>query len=209
MPLYVPIPIAVEGDLDQEVILRLFRYVGLLPGDVYGKSGKSHLKQRISGYNNSARYRPWVVLVDLETDNECAPQLLTHWLVAPARYMHFRVVVQSIESWLLADREHMSAFLGISINYLPILPDLIENPKRYLVDLARRSRRKEISFGLVPRAGSGRRVGPEYNSLLSRFVNDQENGWRPNVGLAYSDSLARCVRKLQELSIMEFPIVSA
>lgn len=209
MPLDVPIPIAVEGDLDQEVIVRLFRHVGLLPSDVHGKRGRTHLKERISGYNNSAQYRPWVVLVDLETDYDCAPILSAQWLDVPARYMHLRVVVQSIESWLMADRERMSGFLGVSINRLPTQPDLINNPKRLLVDLARRSRRREISEGLVPRVGSGRKVGPEYNSLLSKFVNDQENGWRPDVGLAYSDSLARCVQRLQELSLMEFPIVGA
>jgi hypothetical protein len=94
--------IAVEGSLDEAVVRRLASEAGLALDEVHGKNGKDRIEQRLLGYNNAARYTPWLVLVDLDTE-ECAPSLRSHWLPKPAPLMCFRVVVRSIESWLLAD----------------------------------------------------------------------------------------------------------
>ena len=66
------------------------------PGTVYGKHGKPFLKERIGGCNNASRHAPWVVLVDLDTDSDCAPPFRATWLPHPAPHMCFRVAWYNI-----------------------------------------------------------------------------------------------------------------
>ncbi len=73
---------AVEGDVDEAVLRRLAEQVGAAIGPVHGKKGKQFLLRRVHGYNNAARFGPWVVLVDLDQDADCAPHLRLE--VAPA-----------------------------------------------------------------------------------------------------------------------------
>ena len=61
---------AVEGSVDEAALYRLVAHMGATSGPVYGKRGKPHLRQRIGGYNQTARLSPWVVLVDLDHDAE-------------------------------------------------------------------------------------------------------------------------------------------
>jgi hypothetical protein len=104
---------------------------------VYGRKGKRFLLQSINGYNNAARYAPWIVLVDLDRDCDCAPPCVQKWLATPSARMCFRVAVRAIEAWLLADRERLAQLLGVSVAWLPTNPDYLEDPKRELIDLAR------------------------------------------------------------------------
>ena len=55
MPTDPAVTAAVEGAVDEAVVRRLVAHVGAVSGDVYGKNGKPHLRQRINGYNNAAR----------------------------------------------------------------------------------------------------------------------------------------------------------
>jgi hypothetical protein len=59
---------AVEGIVDEAVFTRIVRAVRAEPGPVYGKNGKPQLLERLPGYNNAARFSPWLVLVDLDHD---------------------------------------------------------------------------------------------------------------------------------------------
>jgi hypothetical protein len=93
-----------------------------------------------------------------------------------------------------------SKWLGISLAHLPADPDGLANPKQEFVNLAHRSIRGPIFSDLVPRGGSGRMVGPLYTARLIEFIQDEENGWRPDQALAVSDSLGRCVGRLGELA---------
>lgn len=190
---------AVEGLVDEAVFKRLVLHVRAEPGPVHGKKGKPHLKRRIIGYNQAAQHLPWVVLVDLNQDAECAPPLQASWLPAPAAHMCFRFVVREIESWLLADRIRLAHFLRIPISSVPTDPEFIEHPKLSVVELAKRSRAREIREDILPRPGSGRLVGPAYSSRLIEFVTDTSIGWRPEVAAISADSLARCLRCLERL----------
>jgi hypothetical protein len=154
----------------------------------------------MEGYNNAARFAPWVVLVDLNAEAECAPALLRTWLPQPAPLMRFRVVVRKAEAWLLADRQRLSRFLGVSADVVPRNPEAIADPKREMVDLAARSRRSAIREDMVPRPGSGRAVGPGYSSRLIEFVSDLASGWRPDVASRTADSLSRCIKSLRMLA---------
>jgi len=188
---------AVEGLLDEAVLRRLAAEVGAQVATIYGRQGKSHLRERLAGYNAAARLGPWVVLMDLDQDAECAPPLRSNWLPDPAPDMCFRVAVHEVEAWLLADRVAISALLGIPAARIPVNPDAEVNPKETMIRLARMSRHRGIVEDMVPRPGSGRAVGDAYTSRLVEFVQKR---WRPRLAADCSDSLCRCLRRLEELA---------
>lgn len=188
---------AVEGIVDEAVVRTLLNHVGVTPGDVHGKNGKAHLCQRIPGYNNAARHAPWIVLVDLDRDADCAPPLRRAWLSHPAPYMCFRVAVRAVEAWLLADGERIASFLRVARQRIPTDPEGLENPKETMVNLALQSRRRDVREDMVPRPGSGRSVGPAYSSRLIEFA---ANYWRPQVAVEQCDSLRRATECLMRLA---------
>jgi hypothetical protein len=175
--------------------------VGGIPGPVYGRNGKDHLKQRIANDNRAVRLSPWVVLVDLDHDAECAPPLRSAWLPTLSPYMCLRVAVRQVEAWLLADRERLAKFLSVSASNIPHNPEAVEHPKNTVVELARYSRRRDIREDMVPRPGSGRSVGPAYTSRLIEFVIGTSMGWRPEVAAQYSESLNRSLRCLRRIMV--------
>jgi hypothetical protein len=163
---------------------------------IYGKRGKPDLRQRVGAYNRDAVRSPWIVLVDLDRDADCAPPLRALWLPRPAPMMCFRVAVRAMEAWLLADREQLARFLSVPAARVPLAPEAVPDPKRAVVDLAIHSRRRAIREDMVPRVGSGRPVGPAYASRLIEFVEDH---WRPEIAAQSSDSLRRCCERVDEL----------
>ncbi|MBW2128778.1 MAG: hypothetical protein JRH13_05385 [Deltaproteobacteria bacterium] len=192
----VVISAAVEGMVDEAVIRRLLHNMNASLGSVYGKNGKPRLHKGIKGYNNAARFSPWLVLVDLDQDFDCAPLLRNTWLPAPGSHMCIRVAVHEVEAWLLADRESMADFLSVSYSKIPKDPETLGNPKTTIVNLARQSRRRNIREDMVPRPGSSREIGPAYSSRLIEFVSKH---WRPEVARKRSDSLDRTIHRLKSL----------
>ncbi len=191
---------AVEGIVDEAVLRRLIAFVGAVPGPIFGKNGKEHLLKRVQGYNQAARFSRWVILIDLDQDDDCAPPYRSRRLSNSAPYMCFRVAVREIEAWLLADREHIAQFLSVPLSRVPHDPDAIPDPKGMVVHLARHSRKRDIHEDMVPRLGSSLRIGPAYASRLIEFVQEGVSGWRPDVAAGLSDSLRRCIRCLQHLA---------
>jgi hypothetical protein len=191
--------VLVEGITDEAVVRRLLDHVGLRCGHVYGKNGKGALLKLLPNYNQAAHFTPWLTIVDLDQDAECAPPFVQKVLAAPSRHMVFRVAVRAVEAWLLADIERAAAFLSIPRTRIPLDPDAVPDPKALLVDLARQSRRKAICEDIVPREGSGSRVGPGYAGQLIEFVTATEHLWRPDIAVEHSDSLRRCMESLQTL----------
>jgi hypothetical protein len=192
------IPAAVEGIVDEAVAQKLIIEAGGSPGTVYGKTGKPSLRRQIQGFNNAARQRPWLVLVDLDNDAECAPPLCAQWVPVLAPYLCFRVAVREVEAWLMADAESLASFLGVSRNRIPVDPEHLDDPKREMVNLARRSRRQAIKKDMVPREGSGRSVGPAYASRLIEYV---QTLWRPDAASRQAESLRHaiaCLRRMIE-----------
>jgi hypothetical protein len=187
---------AVEGITDEAVAGKLISHVGARLGTVHGRQGKSHLKQRLSGYNHAARHAPWFMLVDLDRDADCVPPIRQEWLPHPSPMACFRVAVREIEAWLMADAEALAAYLGVASNRIPDQPETLVDPKAVMVELARFARRKAIRDDMVPRTGSGRAVGPAYSSRLVEYVADC---WRPDVAATHADSLARAIRALRRL----------
>jgi len=190
------INLVVEGYPDAQAATKILRYLNFSTETVFNRRGKSRIDEKLAGFNSAARSTGayWFVLRDMDTDADCAPDLRAKLLPAPAASMCFRVVVRAIESWLLADRETMAAFLAVALAKITGWPEALPNPKQYLIALARTSRRKEICEGMVPREGSGAKEGPEYASLLGQFV---DQNWRPEIAAKNSDSLSRCLRSLR------------
>lgn len=186
---------AVEGPTDEAVLRRVVESHGAALGVVYGKHGKDSLRKQLHHYNQAANFSPWIVLIDLDQDADCAPAARAIWLAAPAPHMHFRIAVRAIESWLLADRQSLAAFLSISEAHIPADPESLNNPKETLVNLARRSRRRAIREEMPPRPGSGRPVGPAYTSRLIEYT---QLHWRPEIAMNYADSLRRLCNRLAE-----------
>jgi hypothetical protein len=70
----------VEGLLDDAVVRRLLTLARLEPGGIYAKGGKSAIREKLAAFNQAARITPWFVLVDLDTDADCAAGLKSNWL---------------------------------------------------------------------------------------------------------------------------------
>jgi hypothetical protein len=189
---------AVEGDLDEIVLRKIANYIGFSVGTVYGRKGKPHLLQTLTGYNNAARFAPWIVLIDLDRDHECAAAGLEAWLPQRAEMMFCRIAVRAIEAWLLADRDRIAAMLAIPTQRISTDPDALDDPKRHIIELARHSNRAEIRASLVPRIGSGRTVGPSYNAKMIDFVS--AGRWRIDTARHRSASLQRTLNRLEALA---------
>ena len=170
-----------------------------------GLSGNDYLKQNIRNFNQIARYQyPILVLTDLDRSESCPPELLREWTqglrIVPE--LLIRVAVLEIESWIMADRSAFADWLDIARSNAPPRPEETANPKRVLVELARRSRNYDIRSGrsgLIRVARDGlHRPGPAYNSLLSDFAIEI---WNPEVARSNAPSLDRAIARISQIGV--------
>lgn len=192
-----PVSLVVEGATDAVVAKRLLAEVGLEAGPEYVQGGKGKLDQRLTSYNNAARFSCWLVLRDLDRDASCAPELRQRLLPAPSARMRFHVPVHAIEAWLLADAEAIGDVLSVHRARIPQDPDSLDDPKEHLLDLARQARRRTVRDAMLPARGSTARVGPGYAATLMEFAMTR---WRPDVAATRSGSLARLRAFLRRVS---------
>jgi hypothetical protein len=183
---------ALEGTSDIPVVRKLLDATGHELGVVHGLKGKTFLNANIHGYNNAAKYAPWLVVRDMDHDAPCPGELASRLLPQPAAKMLFRIAVREVESWILADPERLAVFLSVTASLVPQDPDALEDPKEILVNLARRSRRKAIRDDMTPTSGASV-IGPAYGSRVAEFATAH---WRPNVAALRSPSLRRCMTRL-------------
>lgn len=187
---------AVEGTVDEALLRRLLQTTGHEPGAIYSLNGKTGLIQKLAAYNAAARIVPWVVLIDLNGDAECAPPFVAQHMPAPSDQMSFRVAVREAETWLLADRAAFAQHLGVSQARLPRDPEALIYPKREVVNIARHSSRRAVRDEVVPAVGSGRSTGPGYVAQMIEFIS---GSWQPLEAAERSESLRRCVTRLTTL----------
>ena len=188
----------VEGFVDEAVSVRLISETGHILGAIYGKRGSGYIHRKLSAFNQSAQGLQYLALVDLmDTGIDCAPIVVQAWLPHPNAGMIFRVAVREIESWLLADREGIAEFLAIRTSRIPHFPEREDDPKRTLVNLARRSRRRSIREALVPKAGSSAATGRLYVSEMCRFIEAQ---WDVTRARMNSPSLDGSLHRLAALA---------
>lgn len=192
----IPINIVVEDDLSEAFLQRILKESSttFAIGYSYGRRGYGYIKRRVKAFNNAAKGTPFLLLVDLEA--ECAPRQIQEWLSVPMHHnLLFRVAVYEVESWLLADRVGFASFLGISRRFIPESVDNINNPKQFLINLAKRSPKRSLREAIVPTQSSTAKLGPDYNGQLSSFVI---NVWNLREAMKTSDSLRRAVNAINK-----------
>jgi hypothetical protein len=192
----IPVDIAVEDALSETVVRRLLAYAdrGYAVGVAYGRRGYGYLRGTIRGWNRAARGKPFIVLTDLDR-HPCPTALIQEWLPEPqSPNLLLRIAVREVEAWLLADRANLAKYLSISPTRMPVEPDSLNDTKASLVDLAARSRSREVRTGIAPKRGSTAKQGPDYNASLSDFARSK---WDIDAAQESSPSLARTVVRLE------------
>ncbi len=156
--------------------------------------GVTQLKKSIARYIGLTHLHP--VLCVADTDGGCAMRLRRDWLpnFVPSTFF-LRLAVTESESWLLADADGFARFLDVASNRMPNRPDDLADPKRTVLTLARRSRRREIRQEVVSSRDPSK-PGSGYNLHLSNFVM---NHWSPDVAARASHSLAKAIHRLREI----------
>jgi len=110
-----------------------------------------------------------------------------------AQNFSLRLAVREAESWVLADHEGLSAFADVSRAILPATPDLIQDPKQALLQVIRRSSRRQLREEMLPGRKSTAPVGLGYNLHLVGFVREF---WSVERAAARSPSLARALPRI-------------
>jgi hypothetical protein len=195
----VEVNYAGEGPTDRAVARKLILLAGARPGADYATRrgaapGKDRLDRKLDAYNAAARHAPWLVLRD--GDGECAVSLRAKLLPNPSCGMRLRIVVPTVEAWLIADRDALAAFLGIRAATLPTHPEQHADLKAALVQAAADSRNREIRSDFMPATRSGRREGPGYATQLMAFI---ESDWSPQRAVSAAPSLGRAMARLREV----------
>ena len=152
-------------------------------GADYRKGGCGYLKSRLVGFNNAAKGMPYLVLTDLDRQ-PCPTDLIEDWFGCELSDYHKRrnpnllllIAVREVEAWVLADREAFAAFLGIKADQIPS-PDLTADPKRLLIDLARKAKNRRIR-GASPSGRAASSPGAvQVGTASSVFLNARFQAW--------------------------------
>lgn len=193
----------VEGNLDEAVAFKIIKATGHTSGTCYGRKGIGYIKNKIQGFNQTARSIYYLTLVDFMDTQvinprlSCPPEVVTSWLPHRQPKMIFRVIVREIESWLLADRSNLAKFLKVNAGKIPANPEQVPDPKLKLINLARRSRSSQIRSALVPETGSTAQVGRLYDSEMKIFINTL---WDIGKARSHAPSLDKCLKRLESLT---------
>jgi hypothetical protein len=191
-----------EDDLSEAVMSKMLKQ---FPGkyeiaQTYNGNGFGYLKTNIKGFNQASIVNPHFMLTDLD-NYDCPVALREDWInfdVNPN--FIFRIAIREVESWVLADREGMSQFFNVSLVNFPTNPDLENDPKNTLIQLAKRSNKRDIKEDIVP-INQNAKIGPNYNGCLSDFVFRL---WNIDNAANHSASLKRTYEKLRDFNPQEY-----
>lgn len=194
------IHIVAEGLLDASAAEKIIRFCGHSCGTPYVLRGSGNIKKTATTYAELVSDTTAVlVLTDLmDSGSPCPKEAKKLYLegLSTSYPQHFllRFSVKELESWLLADYKNFSQMLSIKENKISSHPDLLEDPKKHIASLARCSRKKVVREDLVSSKG---RQGREYIPIMTDFV---VNHWNISLAMLRSPSLARCIKRLRELT---------
>ena len=197
------ITLAVEDALSGVIAQRLIG--DYLPGvalsETLGNQGIGSIRRRVRDLNQIALYQnPVLVLADLDSPDDCPVNRVTRLIgrLPLSPNLIIRIAVLEVESWILADRPGIAQWLRIATATVPRDVESLVDPKRTLVELARRSRNRALRESISPESvrGSGR-TGPGYNNVLGEFVTQL---WDPESARLNSPSLDRSIIRIAELA---------
>jgi hypothetical protein len=193
-----PLTLATEDELSEAIAHRiLVDFPTISIGTSLRRGGNGYLRSRIRNFCEIAHNSPVLVVTDLDT-HVCPATLRSDWLqrLANPPALLLRVAVREIESWLLADHQAIVALLGKSAaRRLPDRPDILTDPKNFLLDLARHAPR-DVRSALRAEPGAIARQGLGYNRHLCELVR---SSWRPERAAERSPSLQRTSDRIREL----------
>jgi len=192
----IPINLVFEDELSEFIMSKLLQCFGnkYYTGVTYNGFGFGYIKSNINGFNEAAIGVPFFVLTDLD-NSPCAPYIVNNWLNKPVRpNLIFRIAIKEVESWLLADTEGIAGYFGVSKSLISVTPELVPDPKRALINLARKCRKRAIREDIVP-INENATIGPNYNGRLMEFVFDY---WNVDNAVPHSDSLRRTYKALKD-----------
>ncbi|MFQ5630810.1 MAG: hypothetical protein ACE5I1_18720 [bacterium] len=194
------INLVIEDEVQLNILKRVLAYSNqpFVINSTLGLRGNDYIKRNLHAFNHAARFIPCLVLTDLDR-TECAPLLVREWINFKRNpNLIFRIAVREAESWLLADRNNFASFLGVSHAKMERNTESIDNPKEYIVRIARKSRKRRIREALVPFGTAT--VGPNYNFALTEFIL---NKWKIEKAIENSQSLSRAIKSLNNFKIDE------
>lgn len=192
------ISIATEDALSEAVAKKLVAHSApnMKVELTFRKGGYGYLRNNLRKFYEMASRVPVLLLTDLDAAS-CPLELIQNWTggrsVPPG--LIFRVCVREIESWLLADSAGFSSLIGRNIGGALDRPDELPDPKRTLLNLAKRAPR-DVRNDLLVASGTMASQGVGYNSRLIDFV---ENIWNIHAATHRSPSLRRAGDRIQEL----------
>lgn len=190
------INLAYEDDLSEAVMSKLLLHFGdkFCTLNTYSGHGFGYLKSNIRGFNQASLVSPFFILTDLDT-YKCPPELIDDWInFEQNSNLIFRIAVHEVEAWLLSDIKGMAAFLKVSAANFPREPEKEADPKKTLIQLARKSRVRRIKEDILP-INPNASIGPNYNGCLSEFVF---NYWNVDDASKKSKSLSKALYSLEQ-----------
>lgn len=191
-----PVIAVYEDELSGACARRLLGVFGdkYLISHKYHGRGNGYIRKNILAFNNASKGIPFIVLTDLD-QYRCPFELINDWMRCSInKNLIFRVAVREVESWLLANREGVAELFGVPIKMIPQNPDLIADPKKILINIAKKSKKKDVKCDIVP-VGKNAAIGPAYNSRLSCFVDVK---WDIKEAIVNSESLSRAYKRLSD-----------
>lgn len=191
----IPINLVFE-DVLSEAVLKAMLKQSQRPfsvGNCLNQRGYGKIKKILPGLNHAAKGMPYLILTDLD-NAECPLVIISEWLTQPKHpNLLFRIAVKEVEAWLLAHRSAFAEFLGISVDLIPGDVDKIPDPKQLLINLAKKSRKRNLREAIVPDRNSTAKIGKDYNGQLIQFVNQS---WQVASAQTNSPSLERAMNAL-------------
>jgi len=186
-----------EGALDSAAADRLLDVLEVKEQGfvVIDKRGGTSFWPEVHRYNDAAEFcGPILGLVDLE-GGPCPSALIAKHL-PHGRNPDFvlRIAERMLESWLLADRRRIAEYLRVPVTRIPATPDELDHAKLELVNIARRSRSREIREDMVPEPGTSGIIGKGYTTHVQTFIRER---WNPLDAQHASGSLQRAIRAIQ------------
>lgn len=187
-----------EDELSEAIGMRLLRDAGYdsQPSTFLRRNGFGYLRSKMDSWCEMAKRKPVVLLTDLDTIS-CPMTLRQDWMGArkvPGNLV-LRIAVREIESWILADHEALRTLVG-NRGSLPPDPDLLPDPKQYLLRLIAKQAPRSIRDDLVAEKGAIASQGIGYNARLGEWVRTV---WSPERAALRSNSLQRARLRVGEL----------
>lgn len=194
------VALATEDALSEAIGKRLLMDAGygFEPSPLLRKNGFGYLRSRMDSWCEMAKRKPILLITDLDTA-ACPQALREDWIGSrkPAENLVLRIAVREIEAWLLADHQAFRTLIG-NRGTLPPDPDLLADPKQFLLRLVAKQARREIREDLVANAGAIASQGIGYNSRLCQLV---ATVWDPARASTRSRSLQKARNRIAELLV--------